>query len=113
MARTQAVARGLREIDLKLQLHRKDNGQVNIPPAIHQLTKLQRTRGAFDRGEQTGYADDNEVLLTAEQHTIYSTPISSVILGKPGAYMADSPAGTGKFTEKDIAARLRETDASF
>lgn len=108
MTRTQAVAQALREIDLILQLHGKDNEQMNLPPAIHQQTELERTRNAFDRTEQTAYADDNEILLTQEQHAIYSTIIDSVTLGKPGAYMADSPAGTGKtFTEKVIAARLR------
>ena len=108
MTRAQAIAQALWEIDLKLKLHGRDNEQVNIPAAIHQQSELQRTRGAFDRIEQTTYADDNENLLTQEQRVIYSTIIESVTLNKPGAYMADSPAGTGKtFTEKVIAARLR------
>ena len=118
MTRAQAIAQASREIYLKLTLHGRDNEQVNLPAAIHLQSELQRTRGAFDRIEQTTYADedrieqttyadDNEILLTQEQRVIYSTIIESVDLNKPGAYMADSPAGTGKtFTEKVIAARL-------
>ena len=37
MTRVHAVAEALRQIDLKLQLHGKDNEQVNLPPAIHHL----------------------------------------------------------------------------
>ena len=107
MTRSQALAQALREIDIKLQLHGKDNVQVNFPPAIHQLTELKRTKAAFDRVQQTTY-DENEILLTLEQRAIYSTIIDSVTSNNPGAFMADSPAGTGKtFTEKVIAARLR------
>ena len=75
---------------------------MNLPPAIHQQTELQRTRNSFDRVEQTAYADCNEALLTREQQVIYSTVIEAVTLGKPGAYMADSPAGTGKTFTKGL-----------
>ena len=107
MTRVQAVAEALRQIDLKLQRHGKDDKQVNLPPAIHHLTELERTRGAFDRRAQKAFADENKDLLTQEQRGVYSTIIDSVTLKRPGAYMADSAAGTGNtFTEKVIAARL-------
>ena len=96
MTRVQAIAETLRQIDLKLQLHGKDNQQVNLPPAIHQQSELQRTRGAFDRLQERTFADENEPLLTLEQRAIYSTNINAVSLGEGGAFMADSPAGTGK-----------------
>ena len=58
--------------------------------------------------QQTTYADENEFLLTLEQRAIYSTIIDSVTSNNPGAFMAESLAGTGKtFTERVIAARLR------
>ena len=88
MTRSQALAQALREIDIKLQLHGKDNVEVNLPPAIHQLTELQRARAAFDRVQQTTYADENEILLTLEQRAIYSTIIDSVTSNNPGAFMA-------------------------
>ena len=108
MTRAQAVSEALRQIDLKSQLHGKNNEQVNLPSAIHQLSALQRARRAFDRIEQKTYADEKGILPTPEQRAISTTAINSVTSNRPGAYMADSPAGTGKtFTEKVIAARLR------
>ena len=108
MTRAQAVSEALRQIHLELQLHGKDIEQFKLPPAIHQLAELQSTRGAFDRIQQKTYADEKEVLLTPEQRAIYTTVINSITSNRPGAYMADSPAGTRKtFTEKVIAARLR------
>ena len=108
MNRVQAVGEALRHIDKKLQLHRKDNEQANLPPAIHHLTELERTRGAFNRREQKAFANENEGILTQEERAIYSTIVDSVTLNRSGAYMAGSPAGTGKtVTEKVIAARLR------
>ena len=109
MTRAQAVSEALRQIDIEITPPWKKNiKQVNLPSAIHQLSELQRARRAFDRIEQKTHADEKEIFLTPEQRAISTTVINSVTLNRPGAYMADSPAGTGQtFTEEVIAARLR------
>lgn len=103
-----AIQEGLREIDLKLQLHRKTNEQVNLPPAMHTTTELQRMENSFPPADCTAYADMHEPKLTSEQHDVNSKVLKSVSSRDGKAYMIHSRAGTGKsYTIKCIAARLR------
>lgn len=103
-----ATQQALCKIDLKLQMHGKSNAQVNLPPARHTTTELQRMKHAFNSAECTAYADLHEQNLTTEQQQVYSTVISSVRNKSGKAYIIDARAGTGKtYTQKCIAARLR------
>lgn len=44
MTQEEAIQAALCEIDLKLQLHGKNNEQVNLPAARHSRTELERMK---------------------------------------------------------------------
>ena len=54
--RDAAIEAALRIIDLKLQLHGKNNKQVNLPGASHRQTGYQRMQNDFKPDDETLYA---------------------------------------------------------
>lgn len=84
------------EEDLKLQLHEKSNEKVNFSKVSHREPEKERANNAFDRSEQTLFAQSHSELLTSEQRTIYTTVIDAVNKNKDRPFMIDVPAGTGK-----------------
>ena len=96
MRNEDAVQEGLREIDLKLQLHGKTNEQVNLPPAMHNTTELRRMKNSFLPADCKAYADMHEPKLTCKQHDVYYKILQSVSSRDGKAYMIDSREGTGK-----------------
>ena len=106
--RQDAVQHALREIDLKLQLHRKPDGQLNLFRVTQSQTEYQRMTTAFNQADETLLTNEHEPLLTPEQRKVYYT-IASAVCDKNGRpFMVDAPAGTSRtFTEEVIAAHLR------
>lgn len=103
-----AIVEDLHTIDLKKQMHGKNNKRVNLPEASHRETEHQLMQTSFKPESETLDAACNEHICTTKQHSVYDTVVDAVTNNLPRAVMMDAPASICKtFAKEVIAARLR------